>query len=518
MAMTSTRQRGLRESITRAIGDTLVRWGMATPTPGRTIVQREYTHDLREAADIPVGGMMGDYGYRRLSAGERDLTPVTQDKMLKMAHYLWTTNPIAHRAMELMRDLILAEGFTPGAKTKNPRYKDRIQKVLDSFWNNPVNAWDTKLPERILELLLFGEQPWRAFVSYQEQPDGSVIGNGSVKLGLILPENILHVHANPLNGEELTHIELKRPIEVRMPNGTIEKREFFDIIRIDTRPGSKTYGELVGEVFFWSLNSMGGATRGISELFSVADWLDMLDQVIYSETERIQLIKNHVYDVTLEGHDQGAIDNWMAKNRKPPKAGSVRAHNEKETWSALVPDMKSADTVEYIKFLMMWCLGGLGIPEHFFCEGGNVNKASAGEMSAPVFARIRSKQKQIKDMIEFMLAYVVHQAVKCGRLADIPQEELGVELVTRDPERKGYETAGAALQGLGQALSNAELAGWVTNEEAAKCFRQGAGALGVQLDDDDNATVLADAGAKKPAASVLQGIGGAKKAPSNAEA
>ena len=99
-----------------------------------------------------------------------------------------------------------------------------------------------------------------------------------------------------------------------------------------------------------------------------------------------------------------------------------------------------------------------------------------------------------------------------------PKEELGVELVTRDPERKGYETAGAALQGLGQALSNAELAGWVTNEEAAKCFRQGAGALGVQLDDDNSALMDGGGVPKTPSPTVLQGIGGSKSAPSNAAA
>ena len=517
------RPRNLRESVRqfgRSLGDTLVRWGVATPSPpppGRTLIEREYTHDLREAADVPIGGLASDYGFRRLSAGERDLSPVTQDKMLKMVHYLWTSNPIAHRSVEILRDLILAEGFSPSAKSKNPEYNERIQKVLDTFWNDPVNAWDMKLPERVLELILFGEQPWRAFVELQERKEidefgnerAYTIGRGRVRLGLILPENILHVHANPLNGEDLTHIELKTPIEVRMSDGSVEKREFFEIVRIDTRHDSPTYGQLIGEVFFFALNRMGGATRGISELYAAADWIDMLDNVIYSETERIQLIKNYVWDVTLKGKDEPAIRAWMQANRKPPKAGSIRAHNEGETWQALVPDMKSTDTVEYIKFLMGWCLGSMGIPEVYFFEGKNTNKASASEQTAPVFARVRSKQKQIKDMIEFMLAFVVFQAKKAGVLADIPNEEMGVQVVARDPERKGYETAGDALTKLGQALANAVMAGWVTDEEAATCFRAGAGALGVQLEDDNNSALLTEIPTqKKPSQAVLQDIGG----------
>ena len=491
----------LREMIRktqRRVGAALVKWGWATPPRPRSILERESHASLREEADVPGGAASQDFGFRRLSSGTRDLSPVTQDRAQKASHYLWTSNPVAHRALKVIRNLIVAEGWTPQATAKDPQAKARVQKVLDTFWNDPVNNWDTRLPERILELLIFGEQPWRQFTRDLD---------GRVRLGLILPENIANVHADPDNAEQLTHLELKTPIEIRHPDGRIEKREFFEIIRRDENPHSPTYGKLVGEIFFWSINRLSGATRGLPMLLPVLDWIDMLEQLLYSETERAQLSKSFVYDVLLKGADENAIKDFIKRNRRPPKAGSIKVHNENEEWKVIAPSLQLKETIEYIRFLLLWIMGGLGIPEHYFSEANTVNKASAEEMSTPVFAEVRTLQKQIKDMFEVVLLYVVQEAVRCGRLAGLDADDLGVQMISRDPERKGYETAGTALDKLGAALANATMAEWISNQEAARCFRNGAGALGVQLDDDNDAALLAPAATGTPSAAVLQQIG-----------
>ena len=544
------------------IGQQLVRWNLATIPEGRTrtIIERETHRSIREASDVPGGAFDQDYGYRRLSASTRDMTPIVQDRAIKMSQYLWMSDPIAHRVLQVLRDLIVADGFTPQSLAKDPSNREACQEVLDKFWNDPVNQWDTRMPERVLELLMTGEQPWRAFVrrarerstcpechaagtivfgmptsdsgdvlssarckacGWQGKPSELktdwVAGDGRVRLGQILPENIANVLQNPTNAEQLTHIEVKTPVEVQHEDGRVEQRTFFEIMRVDERPGSPTAGEIVGEVFFWSINRLSGATRGLPELLPVCDWIDMLEQLLYSETERAQIFKSFVWDITLKGRDENGIKDWREQNSRPPKPGTVRAHNENEVWQAVTPNLNLKETIDYIKFLLVWIMGGVGIPEHYFAEANTVNKASAAEMDTPVFANIRTKQKQFKDQVEFMLLYVLQEAKRSGnvKLRDVPIEDMKVALQARDPEQKAETNAGQDLNTSGQALAQAEAANWITPEQAGRAFRARAIELGYKLDEDDSNTALltTPGNVKKPPVSVLEpkgaGAGGA---------
>jgi len=126
---------------------------------------------LVEAAGTTIDA--DEEGFRRLSGDKlRDLGPLTQARMQKMAAYLWEVNLVANRIVELQVAFLLAEGVRLEAGD------DETQAVLDRFWFDPINQMDLKLAKKVRELALFGEQCWPAFVNEH---------NGHVRLGYLGP-------------------------------------------------------------------------------------------------------------------------------------------------------------------------------------------------------------------------------------------------------------------------------------------------------------------------------------------
>jgi hypothetical protein len=72
----------------------------------------------------------------------RDLSPITQARMRKMALYLWESNPLANRLIELPVAYLLAEGVRLTCKDEDS------QKLLDRFWKDPINSMNLKLRRR----------------------------------------------------------------------------------------------------------------------------------------------------------------------------------------------------------------------------------------------------------------------------------------------------------------------------------------------------------------------------------
>ncbi len=74
----------------------------------------EAARPVREAASAQ--GQGDGENWRRLSGGDlasmndRDLAPMAQDRMQKLAEYLWQSNLLANRLVELPLAYLLAEG------------------------------------------------------------------------------------------------------------------------------------------------------------------------------------------------------------------------------------------------------------------------------------------------------------------------------------------------------------------------------------------------------------------------
>src|SRR5581483_9155424 len=104
---------------------------------------------------------LGSRYVRRLTQSPRDLAPVTQERALEMVYWLWETNPLGKRIIELTKDFVVGEGVKPeaGGSDDDEASKDlraNIQQVLDDFWDDPVNAMAMRLHAIVTELGLWG--------------------------------------------------------------------------------------------------------------------------------------------------------------------------------------------------------------------------------------------------------------------------------------------------------------------------------------------------------------------------
>src|SRR5580765_6983630 len=116
-----------------------------------------------------------DPSFRRLTSPHtiRDLNPVMQLRMQQFSFYLRATTLFGKRIVEVISDYVVGEGFKPAAKD------DRVQQVLDRFWNDEVNNMKRALRDWCDELSTFGELCIPATVNPVD---------GFVRLGYVDPQ------------------------------------------------------------------------------------------------------------------------------------------------------------------------------------------------------------------------------------------------------------------------------------------------------------------------------------------
>lgn len=394
--------------------------------------------------------------WRRLTgSAERDLSPLAQERMLDIAYYLYETDPLARRIIHITRDYVVAEGV--GLKAKDAA----VQEVLEAFWHDPVNNMDLKLDRRVAELGLWGEQCYPVFVNP---------ANGHVRLGYLDPKLIQSVEIDPENAEVNVAVVQKDSL------GQPGRR--YQVIRRNDDPRSSTYGFLTGECFYFKINAVTTASRGRSDLLPLADYLDLYNQFLFTRGERAAFGNAWIWDVTLEGMTADQIRQWL-REHPTPTPGSIRAHNERVKWEAVAPDLKAHDASYDARMIKNYILGGAGLPEHFFAEGGETTRATAAEMGEPVIKHFTSRQKFVRTMLTDILDFVLDQAILAGRLpAEIDRE---YDLIFPEISIKDLAKYGTVLVQTAQALLIAQEQGWVTPADASLLFCEVASNMGPDI-------------------------------------
>lgn len=408
-------------------------------------------------------------GFRRISgqATNRDLSPLIQDRMIELAWYLYDRNPLAKRMVDITKDFVVGDGLKATATDPD------VQAWLDKFWDDPVNRLDLELPDYVKELSIFGEQ---LYIASSNPVDGSV------RLWYVDPSEIEQVvwgaAAADIPGADRS---IAIPIEIVLKQKLGEREQpRLHPFRPGEDPSSPAFGRPVGDCFYFAVNKAKRGTRGRSDIFAQADWLDAYEQVMFAGVDRVDLLNNFVWDVMLKGKNEQEIADWLKQYGRRPRPGSLRAHNENVEWKAVAPELGSADVTTMMRAFKNHILGSKGFPEMWFAEGGETNLATAGEMGAPIFKTLSARQKFVKYMLVSICNVVIDRGIAHGSLpasvdrgVDISAPELAVRDVTK---------LAAALQQTGSALSMAQLEGWLTRETAAKIFAVMASELGQEVD------------------------------------
>ena len=349
---------------------------------------------LREAAGFTVAE--SEDGWRKISGDtRRDLSSVTQSRMQQFATFLWESNLLANRIIELPIAYLLAEGVDIVANDEELKY------WIKSFWQDPINQMDIKLISKVRQLSLFGEQCYPTYINDI---------NGQVRMGYLDPSDIQEVVTDPDNPEQPILIISNRDKKGRyrkyrvIVNG--DDAELFT----QRTAAIRAAPDIDGEAFYFNINALSNGSRGRSDLLAQADWLDAYDQFLFGEIDRSAFLRAFVWDVTLMGATPEEVKS-RARQITAPSPGSVRVHNDAEKWDAVSPDISAAASDAQARLLRNHILGGSTLPEHWYGGGGDVNRAVGAEMGDPTYKMFTMRQTYISYMLRQIITYQIRQRV-----------------------------------------------------------------------------------------------------------
>lgn len=422
---------------------------------------------MREAAGVFSDE---DKGWKSLSGvSKRDLSSLSQDQMQRLAAFLWETNLLANRLIELPLAYLVAEGV----KLSCP--DEEHQQWLDSFWHDPINKMDLRLPTFVRELALFGEQCWPTYVNEV---------NGHVRLGYLDPSAIEAVIMDPGNAAQ--------EIGVRTVKDQAGKfRQFRVVVRGEDdelfarEARSLRAGYDSGDAFYFAVNKFAAGRRGRSDLIAQIDWLDGYDEFLFDQMERAADLDAFIWDVKITGATEEDIKKRAADIKRPGR-GSVRVHNDQEEWEAQAPSLNSVDRAESARLFRNHALGGATVPEHFFGGGGDVNRATSAEMGDPFFKVATMRQTTWRHILAELGRYQLWQrALRAGQTPDWGDPAWSVTVTFPEMVTKDVTKIAAALQSCVTACAAALGERLITRATALKIIATAARRLDVDIDPDD---------------------------------
>jgi hypothetical protein len=420
---------------------------------------------MREAAGTTVDD--DDANWRPLTGDtKRDLSPITAKRMRDMSLYLWESNNLAKAIIELPIAYILGEGVSLTCTDEDS------QKVLNKFWDHPINKMDIKLTKKVRELSLFGEQCYPAFVNEL---------NGAVQLGYLDPELIDRVFMDPANKEQPIGVFTQKDLQGNQKKFRVIINGPESLFTDKTQKIRATFKD--GDCFYFSINDISNGSRGRSDLLAQADWLDAYEQFMFSELDRNTELRSFLWDVKLTGATPDEVKK-RAKEITPPGPNSVRVHNDAEEWEAVTPGLNASDTTPVGRMFRNHILGGANIPEHWFGGGGDVNRAVGAEMHEPTFKILSMRQRFIKYMLEEMGRYVLRKNILANDNVEpeFDDPRIKAEAVFPEMSSKDISKYAAALQQVVVGCALAIDKKLMTEETAINVISSIAGRLGIEID------------------------------------
>ncbi|KKK58096.1 hypothetical protein LCGC14_3047870, partial [marine sediment metagenome] len=351
---------------------------------------------LREVASFPgsnpdAGTEFDDRFFKSLGqTSPLDLSPERIETAQRLSLLSYRKNPRAKRAIEVVKDFALGDKIR--FKAKDPK----VQKILDAHWKE--NDWDNNAEDRIRDLAIFGEQLYPVVVRD---------GDGMVILSHVTPLKILAVAPNPKNSIEL--VKVKTSVgATKEAIGEKDAGKVFNIIR--PAKGGLLTSEGKDDAFYFTVNKVSGATRGLPDLLPSMDWLEGLDQFVFSMLERADLAMNVVFDLMYKGLNDSEIKEKVDHFDQNMRDGLTYGHNENVELAIKAPQLAGADAEIVNRILAKHIQAGTGLAGLFYGDSDDLTRAAASELTVPVARMIQSRQTFFKRMLIRVFEFQIQMA------------------------------------------------------------------------------------------------------------
>jgi len=429
---------------------------------------REWASRVREAE---LKRVEDDPAYRRISqASPESLTPMAQEQMVRLTHYLYWKNPLIRRLVEIYTDFL----SNAQPKAEDTAHAD-LQLIIDRFWKDPYNQMTTFATELIRMHVLDGELLLPVVVNPQD---------GKVRIKYCDPRDIEEIKTVQDDIRFIDTIKMKR-------KGDIEGK-IYKVIRYQIDPESevgigddslgnlqvkKAYGFRTGDCFYFRQCHLI-SNRGRTPLEPILDWADAHDRTLFDCLRNNALQGAFIYDVEISGAKPAEIlakrDDILAN---PPKPGTVRVHNEAEKWQAVSPTLNAANATDLATETRKVVALGAGRSETWLGASADVNRSTADTSQDPPLKSLERSQADFVEIIKAMIDFVIDQAILHGTLRIEADDEAAraysvdmPDLTATDNERMAK-----ALKDISEAFQLANDAELCDRDTGRKLFYQVAG-------------------------------------------
>jgi hypothetical protein len=288
--------------------------------------------------------------------------------------------------------------------------------------------------------------------------------SGHVKIGFLDPSLVDMIETDPNNIEKQLRVH-QRPIaqSATAPTPPSEPARISDP---DFTRG--IWYSVPDEISHFAVNKVSNAKRGKSDLATLLPWLRRYKDWLIDRVRINKYKAAFLWDVTLTGAGRKEIENKMMEYAIPPEPGSLLIHNESEHWAAVQPNIDAGNAAPDGQAIKLMIAMGAGIPEHWLSEGGDVNRATAAEMSLPTLKKFQRRQDYLTYLLRTILDRVIAEAQKAGTLPRTIDTSYEIRFPELDVE--DVKGIGLAAYNMSQALVTARALGLVSLETAAKMF------------------------------------------------
>lgn len=360
----------------------------------------------------------------------------TPDKIQKFNKILWQVycrNPLIWGAVETVVRMVCGNDVKPVAlnlESENGQLKanaEKLQKVLDRFWNSQANNMTATVQEICRELIMFGEVI----------PIYDVSSDGTVEVGFISPNQIKTLNRGSGNIRKIDSIT------ITSADGVTDK--IFKIIsrkidkdtlgRYPNVRAQEVVGKITGDVSYFSINRSLSQERGVGDFTQAIDPAEQILRLVNSIVNRTQM--NNLVVSCLEFPPDWTQER-INKLLDPKEPGHIKIPTAADTkattfaasgvkFSFVTPNIPASENAQVIEVVKGLLNSGTNIPQHWlFGQGENANKASASEMSDSVYGYLRNRQSVMIGCLKEMCDFVIDQnrIYLSSELRNVPPEEL----------------------------------------------------------------------------------------------
>jgi hypothetical protein len=343
-----------------------------------------------------------DKGYNALSNRQgRDLPPHTHDRMIMLSFLLYRTNPMANRLVNMRTEYAVGSGPVIFAED------EKVLEAIQNWWTDDWNDWPLRIYQRIRDLIIYGEWLHQIKINY---------ATGETWVNGIQPARIAQVDPHPANYEMPDTIWLRK-VET---NGQVVERYPVKAIRKVYEPSAAKFSGYAGDVMIFGDNMTTDTLRGVGSLFTLIDYLDAYDEMLFNRLDKIIAMGQVWWDLKLQGFTQDQIDEFLKSEfnaNLPPRPGTLWAHNENADLQAKTPDLKSDEMSTDAGMIKSHIVSSAGWQGTFFDDPGTAGRAVGAEMSETVFRSISTFQSVVSIFLKKEIRYALWCLREAGKLS-----------------------------------------------------------------------------------------------------